>query len=72
MSSRDTALPAPAAVVQHAGLNHEIHLLTQLGRLATDAAAPGFRSRAIVLVGDVLRAHEAMHHAGASPSAVAV
>jgi siroheme synthase len=71
MSSRDTAPPAPAAVVQHAGLHHERQLLTQLGRLVTDVAAQGFGCPTNVLVGDVLRAHEGMHHAGASPSAVA-
>jgi uroporphyrin-III C-methyltransferase len=62
------ALPAdtPAAVVQHAGLPQERQLLSRLGRLAADAAAQGFGSPAIVLVGDVLRARKAMHHTGAS------
>ena len=61
----------PAAVVQHAGLPHERQLLTQLGRLAADAAAQGFGSPAIVLVGDVLRAHKAMHNTGANQPAAA-
>ncbi len=57
----------PAAVVQHAGLAHERQLITTLGNLAGDARRHGLGSPAIVLVGDVLQAHQSMHQKGAEP-----
>ncbi|WP_244850053.1 uroporphyrinogen-III C-methyltransferase [Caballeronia sp. SL2Y3] len=50
------ALPAstPAAVVQHAGSAHEKRLVTTLDRLATDAAAAGLGSPAVILVGGAI------------------
>lgn len=55
------ALPAatPAAVVQAVGTPAERQLLTTLGELAPAAAAAGFGSPAILVVGDVLRARAA-------------
>jgi uroporphyrin-III C-methyltransferase len=69
------ALPAgtPAAVVQHAGTAVERRLVTDLGQLAAEAAAQGFGSPAIVLVGNVLAAvpaaAAAAHHNGAQAAA---
>ncbi len=64
------ALPpqTPAAVVQHAGLAQERLCLSTLGCLAADARAQGLGSPAIVLIGNVLKAREAM---SAAPSAQA-
>jgi uroporphyrin-III C-methyltransferase len=52
------ALPAgtPAAVVQNVGSAGERLLVTTLAQLAADAAAGGFGSPAILVIGDVLRA----------------
>lgn len=51
-------LPAetPAALVQSASTPQEKRLLSTLGQVVQDAAAAGFASPAILLVGDVLRA----------------
>ena len=54
----------PAAVVQHAGLPQQRQLITTLGRLAGDARSQGLGSPAIVLVGEVLQAHLALHQNG--------
>jgi uroporphyrin-III C-methyltransferase len=55
-------LPArvPAALVQSVGTPRERTLLTTLGQLAADAAAHGIASPAVLLVGDVLRARQAL------------
>jgi uroporphyrin-III C-methyltransferase len=54
-------LPAsvPAAIVQHASIGAERRLLSTLGRLVADAAAHGFGSPAVLIIGDVLREAEA-------------
>jgi uroporphyrin-III C-methyltransferase len=45
----------PAAIVQHASTGAERRLLSTLGRLVADAAAHGFGSPAVLIIGDVLR-----------------
>jgi uroporphyrin-III C-methyltransferase len=49
----------PAAIVQHASTGAERRLLSTLGRLVADAAAHGFGSPAVLIIGDVLREAEA-------------
>jgi len=63
------ALPGhtPAAVVQHAGTARERHCLCTLATLAEQAGRHGMGSPAVVLVGDVLRAHEALRQAPVAP-----
>jgi len=45
----------PVAVIQHASLPHQRHILTTLGRLADDLADKGLGSPSVIVVGDVLR-----------------
>jgi len=45
----------PVAVVQHASLARQRHILTTLGNLHADLAASGLGSPAVIVVGDVLR-----------------
>jgi siroheme synthase len=65
--------PGPDWAVLGAEAAQGLTLVIYMGmaRLAADAEAQGFGSPAIVLVGDVLRAREAMHHTGAKLSAEA-
>jgi uroporphyrin-III C-methyltransferase len=53
----------PAALVQHASTAQERRLVTTLGALVADAAQAGIASPAILIVGDVLKALPAVHHA---------
>ena len=50
------ALPAstPAAMVQHASLPQQRHLVCTLNELASEVNAQGIGSPAIIVVGDVL------------------
>ncbi len=50
-------LPAetPVAVVQHATLPQQKHVVTSLGRMHSDLANAGLGSPAVIVVGDVLR-----------------
>lgn len=63
------ALPAatPAAVVQHATLPQQRHVVATLGTLAAAVAAAGLGSPSIIVVGEVLRGLAAL--AGAAPAA---
>ncbi|MDP9901506.1 uroporphyrinogen-III C-methyltransferase [Variovorax ginsengisoli] len=45
----------PVAVIQHASLPQQRHILTTLGRLANDLADNGLGSPSVIVVGDVLR-----------------
>ncbi|TKC86375.1 uroporphyrinogen-III C-methyltransferase [Trinickia terrae] len=48
------AASTPAAVVQWAGTSRERRLLSRLDRVAADAAAAGFGSPAVILIGDAI------------------
>lgn len=50
-------LPAhtPLAVIQHASLPHQRHVVSSLGELATTFAREGLGSPAVIVVGDVVR-----------------
>lgn len=45
----------PVAVVQHATLPHQKHIVTSLGRMQSDLATAGLGSPAVIVIGDVVR-----------------
>ena len=49
------AAQTPVAVIQHASLPQQRHIVTTLGRLADDLADSGLGSPSVIVVGDVLR-----------------